>query len=39
LVETTFSIFKTELLRNPVVVAVVGGHWKGLAGLELETSE
>jgi putative transposase len=37
LAESMFSIFKTELFRNPAVLASVGGHWKGLDDLEIET--
>ena len=37
LAESMFSIFKTELFRNPAVLAGVGGHWKGLDDLEIET--
>ena len=37
--ESMFAIFKTELFRNPVVLASVGGHWKGLDDLEIATCE
>ncbi|NNN16060.1 MAG: transposase [Acidimicrobiaceae bacterium] len=29
--------YKTELYRNPAVLATVGGHWKGLDDLEIAT--
>ena len=35
--ESVISRFKTELHRNPAVLARVGGHWKGLDDLEVET--
>jgi putative transposase len=35
--ESMFSTFKTELFRNPAVLRRVGGHWKGLDDLEIET--
>lgn len=35
--ESMFATFKTELFRNPAVLARVGGHWKGLDDLEIET--
>ena len=35
--ESMFSLFKTELFRNPAVLADVGGHWKGLDDLEIAT--
>ena len=35
--ESMFSIFKTELFRNPAVLADWGGHWKGLDDLEIAT--
>jgi putative transposase len=35
--ESVIGLFKTELHRNPAVVARVGGHWKGLDHLETET--
>lgn len=35
--ESVISLFKTELHRNPAVLAKVGGHWKGLDDLEVET--
>ena len=35
--ESMFSLFKSELFRNPVVLARVGGHWRGLDDIEVET--
>jgi putative transposase len=35
--EAVNALFKTELHRNPAVLAGVGGHWKGLDDLEVET--
>ncbi len=35
--EAVNALFKTELYRNPAVLARVGGHWKGLDDLEVET--
>jgi len=35
--ESMFAIFKTELFRNPAVLADYGGHWKGLDDLEIAT--
>ena len=35
--ESVISLFKTELHRNPAVLARVGGHWRGLDDLEVET--
>ncbi len=35
--ESVIGLFKTELHRNPAVLARVGGHWKGVDDLELET--
>ena len=35
--ESVNALFKTELHRNPAVLAQVGGHWKGLDDLEVET--
>jgi putative transposase len=35
--ESTIGLFKTELFRNPAVLASVGGHWKGLDDLEIAT--
>jgi putative transposase len=35
--ESVNALFKTELHRNPAVLARVGGHWKGLDDLEVET--
>jgi putative transposase len=37
LAESMFAIFKTELFRNPAVLAEHGGHWKGLDALEIAT--
>ena len=37
--ESMFALFKTELFRNPAVLARVGGHWKGLDDLEIETAK
>ena len=37
--ESMFALFKTELFRNPAVLASVGGHWKGLDDLEIETAK
>jgi putative transposase len=39
LAESMFAIFKTELFRNPAVLQAVGGHWKGLDDLEIETAK
>ncbi len=39
LAEAMFAIFKTELFRNPAVLSRVGGHWKGLDDLEIETAK
>lgn len=39
LAESMFAIFKTELFRNPAVLSAVGGHWKGLDDLEIETAK
>jgi putative transposase len=39
LAESMFATFKTELFRNPAVLAAVGGHWKGLDDLEIETAK
>ncbi len=39
LAESMFAIFKTELFRNPAVLSRVGGHWKGLDDIELETAK
>ena len=33
--ESVMGIFKTELHRNPAVLADNGGHWKGLDVLEI----
>jgi putative transposase len=35
--ESVMGIFKTELHRNPAVLADHGGHWKGLDDLEVAT--
>ena len=35
--ESVIGLFKTELHRNPAVLARVGGHWRGLDDLEVET--
>jgi transposase InsO family protein len=35
--ESMMGTFKTELYRNPAVLKRVGGHWKGLDDLEVET--
>jgi putative transposase len=35
--ESVIALFKTELHRNPAVLAGVGGHWKGLDDLEVAT--
>ena len=35
--ESVMGIFKTELHRNPAVLADNGGHWKGLDDLEVAT--
>lgn len=35
--EAVNALFKAELYRNPAVLARVGGHWKGLDDLEVET--
>jgi putative transposase len=35
--EAVNALFKTELHRNPAVLCRVGGHWKGLDDLEVET--
>jgi len=37
LAETTIGLFKTELHRNPAVLAANGGHWRGLDDLEIAT--
>ncbi len=39
LAESMFATFKTELFRNPAVLARVDGHWKGLDDLEIETAK
>ena len=35
--EAVNALFKAELYRNPAVLVRVGGHWKGLDDLEVET--
>ena len=35
--ESVIGLFKTELFRNPAVLATVGGHWTGLDDLEVAT--
>lgn len=35
--ESVIGLFKTELHRNPAVLARNGGHWRGLDDLEIET--
>ena len=35
--ESVMGLFKTELHRNPAVLADKGGHWKGLDDLEIAT--
>ena len=35
--EAVISLFKTELYRNPAVLAANGGHWRGLDDLEVAT--
>jgi len=35
--ESVISLFKTELHRNPAMLAAAGGHWKGLDDLEVAT--
>jgi putative transposase len=37
LAETINGLYKTELVRNPAVLAGNGGHWKGLSDLEIAT--
>ena len=37
LAESVMGLFKTELHRNPAVLADNGGHWKGLDDLEVAT--
>jgi transposase InsO family protein len=37
--ESMFALFKTKLFRNPAVLSRIGGHWKGLDDLELETTK
>jgi putative transposase len=38
LAESVMGLFKTELHRNPAVLADNGGHWRGLDDLEIATS-
>jgi putative transposase len=35
--ESVIGLFKTELHRNPAVLARNGGHWRGLDDLEIAT--
>ncbi len=35
--ESMMGTFKTELYRNPAVLARNGGHWRGLDDLEIAT--
>jgi putative transposase len=35
--ESVMGIFKTELHRNPAILADNGGHWRGLDNLEVAT--
>lgn len=35
--ETTIGLFKTEMVRNPAVLARNGGPWRGLDDLEIAT--
>ena len=35
--ESVNALFKTELHRNPAILATYGGHWKGLDDLEVAT--
>jgi putative transposase len=35
--ESVNALFKTELHRNPAILAAYGGHWKGLDDLEVAT--
>jgi putative transposase len=35
--ESVNALHKTELHRNPAVLAANGGHWKGLDDLEIAT--
>jgi putative transposase len=37
LAESVIGLFKKELHRNPAVLARIGGHWRGLDNLEIET--
>jgi transposase InsO family protein len=37
LAESVMGLFKTELHRNPAVLADNGGHWRGLDDLEITT--
>ena len=37
LAESVMGLFKTELHRNPAVLADNGGHWRGLDDLEVAT--
>jgi putative transposase len=35
--ESVNALYKTELHRNPAVLAANGGHWRGLDDLEVAT--
>lgn len=35
--ESVIGLFKTELHRNPAVLAANGGHWRGIDDLEIAT--
>jgi len=35
--ESVNALYKTELHRNPAILAANGGHWKGLDDLEIAT--
>ena len=35
--ESVNALYKTELHRNPAVLAANGGHWRGLDDLEIAT--
>ena len=37
LAESVNALYKTELHRNPAVLATNGGHWRGLDDLEIAT--
>ena len=36
--ETMMGLYKTELFRNPAIIADNGGPWKGLDDLEIATA-